>query len=533
MSNTVSRRRFLQTGAGSVVGLAAAAHSSKAATNTSEPIEAIVIGSGFGGAVAAYHLAKAGIHTLVLERGRRWSIPDKLNQDVFSSQRTPDGRSTWLSPFTVLGDHQPIDVYTGVLDVFPGNGVVVSRGAGVGGGSLCYAGIMYQPVKKLFDLVFNHSLDYDEMASVYYPRVRAMLNNPAPIPQDILATDFYKSARYLLHEGKIASLNTYLLNQNIDWDVVRMEIAGERVPSAINGEFWYGNNSGCKNTLDRNYLQLAEETGYVDIVPLHVVTSVSATHCNYYTVETNMIDTNGTVLKRQVYTCKYLFMSAGSVGTPQLLVRARDTKAMPYLNKHVGQYWGTNGDTLTVQLGLSYSDAGNPGAGGPAGGVMEDHTNPLGPIILEPLSQFEAPFNPTQNTSSMFFLAMGIPPPKGYFTYDQASDSVGLTWPINDPAIQQTLTAGNNSLANVNASLNKTGVPAFSPPVGGGLSAHPLGGMVLGKATDMHGRVAGYRNLFVVDGSLIPGSAGCTNPSLTIAAIAERCMDGILRDLHD
>lgn len=529
MDNKVSRRKFLQTGAGSVAGLAAAG-SSKAGTPVNEPIDAIVIGSGFGGAVAAYHLAKAGVHTLVLERGRRWGIPDKLNQDVFSKQRTPDGRSTWLSPFTVLGDNQPIDIYTGVLDVFVGNGVVVSRGAGVGGGSLCYAGIMYKPNKALFDRVFNSTLNYDQMGT-YYNRVMSMLNNPSPIPQDVLATDFYKSTRYFLQEGKISGLPTHLLNQNIDWNVVRQEIAGTRVPSAINGEFWYGNNSGAKNTLDRNYLQLAEETGYVDIVPLHVVTAVHAGPGPLFTVDTNLIDTNGTVLKRKSYTCKYLFMAAGSVGTPQLLVKARETRTLPLLNQYVGQFWGTNGDALTVQLGLTYTDAGNPGAGGPAGGVIEDHNNPLGPIILEPLAQFEASFDPNKNTSSMFYLAMGMPPPKGYFSYDRTTGNVGLTWPINDPGIQQTLQAGNNSLAKLNGALNKTGVPAFSPPVGGGLSAHPLGGAVLDWATDLYGRVAGYKNLYVVDGSLIPGSAGCTNPSLTIAAVAEYCMDNVIHDI--
>jgi cholesterol oxidase len=54
--------------------------------------------------------------------------------------------------------------------------------------------------------------------------------------------------------------------------------------------------------------------------------------------------------------------------------------------------------------------------------------------------------------------------------------------------------------------------------------------MVLGKACDLDGRVFGYHNLYVVDGSLIPGSTGCVNPSLTIAALAERIMDQLLRD---
>jgi cholesterol oxidase len=63
------------------------------------------------------------------------------------------------------------------------------------------------------------------------------------------------------------------------------------------------------------------------------------------------------------------------------------------------------------------------------------------------------------------------------------------------------------------------------------LSAHPLGGAVLGKACDLYGRVMNYKGLYVVDGALIPGATGCVNPSLTIAALAERNMEQILK--HD
>jgi cholesterol oxidase len=56
---------------------------------------------------------------------------------------------------------------------------------------------------------------------------------------------------------------------------------------------------------------------------------------------------------------------------------------------------------------------------------------------------------------------------------------------------------------------------------------HPLGGCVLGKATDDYGRVRGYRNLYVTDGSLIPGSIG-VNPFVTITALAERNIAKVL-----
>ena len=59
-------------------------------------------------------------------------------------------------------------------------------------------------------------------------------------------------------------------------------------------------------------------------------------------------------------------------------------------------------------------------------------------------------------------------------------------------------------------------------------SMHPLGGMPLGFATDMHGRVLNYDNLYVIDASLIPGSTGAVNPVLTTVALAERCMADIV-----
>ena len=69
--------------------------------------------------------------------------------------------------------------------------------------------------------------------------------------------------------------------------------------------------------------------------------------------------------------------------------------------------------------------------------------------------------------------------------------------------------------------------------VAGGATTHPLGGAVIGRACDSRGRVRGYKNLYVVDGALIPGATGCANPSLTIAALAERCMDALVPEVID
>lgn len=61
----------------------------------------------------------------------------------------------------------------------------------------------------------------------------------------------------------------------------------------------------------------------------------------------------------------------------------------------------------------------------------------------------------------------------------------------------------------------------------------PVEAVIIGRACGSRGRVAGYKNLYVVDGALIPGAAGCANPSFTIAALAERCMDALVPEVID
>ena len=160
MSQMLNRRRFLQASAAAAASVGVSAIRTTAA-GVDEYVEAIVIGSGFGGAVASLRLGQAGIETIVLERGRRWQITD--TGDTFCTTDNPDGRAAWLSPTTILPPPVPeitIDVFTGVLDIKRGNGISAYQGAGVGGTSLVYGGITYQPTEELFYKVFPRSIKY-------------------------------------------------------------------------------------------------------------------------------------------------------------------------------------------------------------------------------------------------------------------------------------------------------------------------------------------------------------------------------------
>jgi len=522
----LSRRQFLQAGLSAAgAGLA----SSRLAWAHSDFVPAIVIGSGFGGAVAALRLGQFGIDTVVLERGRRWPI--RRDGNTFATFEKPDGRAYWLRDHTgegILGLPQlekPIDRYVGVLEIVEGNGIYIGAGAGVGGGSLVFNAIMVKPRRRLFERLFPRQIDFDEMESVYYPRVRQVIG-ARRMPDDVLATEYYRSSRVSFDQAVAAGFPTRPIELAIDWAAVRDEIAGLRVPSAIAGQSFYGLNSGAKRSLDRNYLPEAEATGHVEIAPQHQVVSIERGYGGRYSVTVVKIGDDGEALgpPRQL-TCKYLFLAAGSIGTTSLLVRARDTGALPNLNAHIGRHWAANGD-IPVIRGLL--PATNPGTGGPAGHfLMEDLDNPLGPtslveLVLPPhiaaaLSAFGAP------PDFANYASLGIPPAIGSFAYQPAADRVALTWPADDPRLLNFLAAAQQTLS-VMDQRNGSMTLSFNPTV----SAHPLGGAVLGKACDLDGRVRGQRGLYVLDGALIEGSTGLANPSFTIAALAERCMDRIL-----
>ena len=115
---------------------------------------AVVIGSGFGGAVAALRLGQAGVATTVLERGSRW--PLDRHREIFSSEVIPDGRAYWRrTRFTnITGMPAVTDSFGGVLDAGEYDSIDVWRASAVGGGSVVFTGVMIEPDRRMFDAAF-------------------------------------------------------------------------------------------------------------------------------------------------------------------------------------------------------------------------------------------------------------------------------------------------------------------------------------------------------------------------------------------
>lgn len=491
---------------------------------------AIVIGTGFGGAVAALRLGEAGIQTLVLERGRRWPISDPAANGTFTTFEELDRRAEWLNSTgltqTPAYDGKPTERYTGVLQVRPAGEITLLVGCGVGGGSLAYGGILIEPPRHLFHRAFPASVDYDEMARVYFPRVRSVIAS-SPIPDDILKAEQFRGLRVFrdqaLKAGYPEAPSTKgdknaicRFRMAVDWDLVRDELAGRKVPSYSKAEFWFGNNSGAKQTLDRDYVRQAEETGSVDVRPLHNVTHIAQEPDGSYAVFFQRLADNGDVTGEGTLSCRYLFLAAGTLGTNELLLRARARGALENLDDHLGQGFGDDGDMFVIRANLPENT--NPHLGCPGCFALMNYENPILPVVAmrAPLPRFEQDF-PKGDSLATFVFAMTDH--RGRLVYDEASDGARVEFAHD----QQAEDAARAAIGELCAVSGGEIISATAQ-----ITGHQLGGAAMGQVCDDAGRVAGHPNLFVVDGALIPGSSTCVNPALTIAAISERCMDRLL-----
>lgn len=494
-----------------------------------EHTEAIIIGSGFGAAVSAHRLAEAGVTTTVLERGSRW--PRSRWRPTFANDVLPDGRGFWhrekhtnyrSTLLGVAGMEYLFDEFGGVFDVVEYDNMEVWRGACVGGGSMIYAGVSLEPERRFFEHAFGDRLSYGEMHRRYYPRARSMLR-VSPAPEDIYRSKPFHVRRLWDDHLTRAGYQPSRPDSTFNWTVVRDELRFRTRPSATIGESNLGNANGAKFDLTQNYLKYAEETGNATIYPGHRVHEINQDRTsNRYVVTVSKITPTGEVVRTRTLTCDRLFLGAGSIGSTELLVRARTTGALPNLNEEVGRNWGPNGEAMALH-GLAQDSGPGLQSAAPCTGRAVDESGP--PMSLESWYLPGAPLDP----GLVMSLAMVLDDTRGTFHYDAGADRVDLDWPAGGsdtfssairPVHQRIADASPRTIAPP---------PASALDIIDGYTAHPLGGAVITEAADGYGRLHGHPGLYVMDGAAIPGSTGTVNPSLTITALAERNIAEIIR----
>ncbi|WP_338785315.1 GMC oxidoreductase [Streptomyces sp. DG1A-41] len=508
------------------VGLESASAAEPAAVDHAP---AVVVGSGYGGAVAALRLGQAGIRTLVLEMGRLWDTPGPDGK-VFCSTRAPDQRSMWfrtrteapLATFLWLDlVNRDISAYPGVLDRVHYDHMSVYVGRGVGGGSLVNGGMAVTPLRSYFAEQFP-TVDTAEMYSTYFPRARSMLGVNTIDPAWFESTEWYRFTRISREHAANAGLKTTFVPNVYDFGHMEREAAGTATRSALAGEVIYGNNHG-KLSLDKTYLASALGTGNVTLHTMERVTSISRAADGTYVLTAQRIDDTGTVVETKEYGCTYLFLGGGSIGTTELLVRARESGTLPALDAGVGAGWGTNGNVMLGRANHVWDTVGANQSTMPVMGI-DDWANTANPVFAE-----IAPLPVGLEHWVSLYLAITKNPERASFSYDSATGAVRLGWSAAQSAVSVSMAKKLFDRINrANATIYRYDLFGSSSKVfADDFTYHPLGGCVLGRATDDYGRVKGYSRLYVTDGSLVPGSIG-VNPFVTITALAERTMARVL-----
>ncbi|MGW4128859.1 GMC oxidoreductase [Amycolatopsis japonica] len=525
-SGQLSRRLFI-AGTGSIFGAAALGGTASAKSSIADAarIPALVIGSGYGGCVAALRLAEAGVDVHLVELGMAWDTPG-TDGKIFANTTKPDYRSFWLRTRTkqplsnFLGFPLDKDVprHTGILDAEEFSGITVYQGRGVGGGSLVNGGMAVTPKRENFGSVLP-TVNADEMYGVYYPRANAGLGVATIDPDWFETAECYQYARVGRKHAQRSGFPFLFVPDVYDWDYMKKEQAGTVPRSALAGEILYGNNAG-KKSLQQTYLPRIKATGRVTISALHRVTSVTPASGGGYTVVMEQLDTGGTVTATKSVTADKVFFAAGSVGTSKLLVKLKATGALPNLNNEVGKGWGDNGNVMCGRANHMWDATGALQSSIPTAGI---DNWAAGGAFAE-----VAPLPTGIETYASFYLSITKNLNRATFSWNPSANKVDLNWQTawKQPSIEMAKTIFDKINAK-EGTIYRTDLFGTYKIWGDHLTYHPLGGAVLGKATDNYGRLHGHPGLYVIDGALIPGNTS-VNPFVTITALAERNIEKIV-----
>ncbi|MDK1472814.1 GMC family oxidoreductase [Streptomyces sp. 549] len=529
----------------------------------------MVIGSGFGGSVSALRLTEKGYRVGVLEAGRRFSretLP-KTSWDV---------RNYLWAPALGLYGIQRIHLL---------NNVMILAGAGVGGGSLNYANTLYVPPEAFFqDRQWAGITDWQDELRPHYEQASRMLGvrlNPTMTPSDV----HLKAVAERMGVGDtfhFAPVGVFF-GDGRDADGKAVVPPGTEVPdpyfggagparSACSecGECMTGCRHGAKNTLNENYLYLAEKAG-ATVVPMTTVTGVEEDGEGGFRVTTVRTDRRRRGRPR-VLTARRVVVAAGTYGTQTLLHRMRDEGRLPHLSPRLGHLTRTNSEalvgaqtvsrryrakhgkdsTLDFTRGVAITSSIHPdanthiepvryGKGSNAMGsltTLQSRQSTRMPRLLahavtclrHPVQLMRSLSNYRWSERIIIGLVMQTHdnslttfrrrkrPGRGLLT---AAQGHGAPNPVHIPQ-------GAEAARHLAEEINGFAGTNVGEVMGTPLTAHFLGGCPIGAdpeqgVIDAYHRLWGHPGISVVDGSAVSANLG-VNPSLTITAQAERAM---------
>ena len=495
---------------------------------------AIVIGSGYGGGVSALRLGQAGVDTLILEKGRLWNTPD-ADGKRFSKMLPPDTRAGWFTPvapslvpsFQGISIEQvaqrvasPQPVQAGICEKVDHGAHSVFRGIAVGGGSMVNAAIAAIPTPTQVRAAFP-DVDPSEFLGTYVERAKNMLRISYRDMDWFEQAPCFQYARVGRQYAAAAGYGVDYNGSAYSFDYLRKEEVGEVPRSALDFEQQYGNNYGRFGSVDQTYIAAALATGKVALKPLTEVTDIRRERSGEWVVSTREIDRWGNEVALHEIGCDQLHLNAGVLGTTKLLLRARDTGALPDLSDDIGRGYGNNGD---VMVGHMLKDSDPAGIEQSLMGMinLDGRDDPDNPVYA---SMFSIPL-PVE-THALGYYVMVKTGDRADITYQRASDSISIDWPErHTDHLTQRARAVFDKVTQANGVDYRDDL--FKGKVFAPNTVHPMGGCVRGVATDGYGRVKGYDKLYVNDASLLPGYLGC-NPFMSITALAERNIEAILQ----
>ncbi|HBB90447.1 MAG: GMC oxidoreductase [Bacteroidetes bacterium GWF2_49_14] len=507
----------------------------------------VIMGSGFGGSITAMRLAESGYKVLLAEQGRRFTPADfpKRNWNLVKWLWVPGLR------------------FYGFFRIRLFRHITVLAGAGVGGGSLVYANTLPVPESVFFTSgSWKDLADWEQELQPHYGTARQMLGtktNPKFGPGDEALERLSQiiGKRDCFHPTEVA-----VFFGEPEQKVVDPYFNGEG-PDREGCRFCGGCMVGCrynaKNTLDKNYLFLAEKAGarVMDRTRVVDVRPIGKSGSGGYRIAVKK--TGG--FKRQEIETKAFIFSGGVLGTVPLLLRLKKS-SLPDLSDLVGAGIRTNNEAL---IGVVSKDKTKKFSEGIAIGsiVHTDEFSHLEPVRYPSGSGFwrllMAPMISGRTLPGRIgrilkdFLVHPVANFRVYFTgnwadrtqillFMQTRDSTlrlsrgffGLRTRVENGTAPSAFIPEAQMLATDYARIID-GKPLVLPTeslFGIPTTAHILGGACMGKDSgsgviDKNHKVFGYENLFIIDGSAISANPG-VNPSLTISALAERAAQKLL-----